>query len=194
MLKTKRARWSAFAATAVVASTASVAAFSSQAGAAPSPLGARASAVIGGTCTGQHQGAISSDQTVAGHKGTWSISRLTDGIVTPIDTSTGMVTGRNQEQGVKITMAASPATIGLINAETTNENLTTCTFTFYRPAATGALQGYLQIKLTNAHVISYALNGTPASASTTYAFVAQRITRTWLIGNKTAVDDWNQPT
>jgi type VI secretion system Hcp family effector len=171
----------------VVASSLGIAALS--AGTATEAIGATAS--IAGTCTGARQGVIQSDTSVAGHKGYWALSHISDGIVTPFDQASGLPSGRHAEQGVKITMAANPATIGLVNAQLTSENLTSCTFTFYRPMANGAVQAYFQIKLTNANVVSYGLSGSPTGGTaTTFSFTAQHIARTWLVTNKTSSDDW----
>lgn len=185
MLKSKRARVGAVLASGVVASTIGLTALTT--GTATEAFGA--AAPIWGTCTGQVQGVIKSDVTLTGHSGQWAITKISDGLTTPIDVATGLPTGRRAEQGVKITMSASPASIGLINAEVNNENLKTCTFTFYRTTVRGVLQAYLQLKLTNAVVSSYALSGTPTTgAATTFGFVAQKYERTWLVPTKTSVD------
>lgn len=190
MLKSKRARMGAVLASGVVATTIGFTALTT--GTATEAFAA--GAPIWGTCTGAQQGVIKSDVTTLGHSGQWVLTKLTDGITTPFDSATGLPTGRHLEQGIHITMSASPASIGLIQAETANENLSTCTFTFYRTTARGTLQAYLQLKLTNAKVVSYALSGTPTTgAATSFGFVAQHIQRTWLITNKSASDDWSAP-
>lgn len=188
MLESKRARMAALVASGVVASSLGIVALTG--GTTSEVMGV--SAAIGGTCTGARQGVIKSDTTVAGQAGAWAISNITDGANTPYDPLTGLPNGRRQEQGIKITMAASPATIGLLNAQNVNETLTSCTFTFYRPSATGALQAYFRIKLANAEVVNYGLSGAPSTGtSTTFTFVAQQLMRTWIPTNTSESDSWN---
>jgi type VI secretion system secreted protein Hcp len=189
MLRSKRARVSAVLASGVVASSLGFVALAG--GTATQAIGA--SAAIWGTCTGQKQGPIKSDVTTKAFAGQWAIAHITDGLNSPYDAASGLSSGRRQEQGIKISMAANPATVRLLGAQTANENLTSCTFDFYRPTATGALQKYFQIKLTNASVVNYALNGSPTSGTVSeFTFVAQRIQRTWVPSGTISIDTWNQ--
>lgn len=186
MLKTWRAR-TALVACGIVASSVGFVALSGST--ATEAVGA--SSPIYGTCTGTRQGVIKGDSTVTTQKGMWTIAHISDGLVTPYDQATGQPTGRHQEQGIKITMAASTATIGLVNAQIDNELLTSCTFTFYRPLSNGQQQAYFQIKLGNAVVTSYALSGSPTGGtSTDFTLIPQHILRTWLIGGLTSSDSW----
>jgi len=187
MLKSKRARAGAVVASGVLASTFGIAALTG--GTATEAFGA--SAPIGGTCQGQVQGTITSDVVVAHHTGWWPISHLSDGLTTAYDQGTGLPTGRHQEQGIKITMAAGPEVISLINAEINNENLKTCAFHFYRASATGVLQEYFRINLTNAKVVSYSLTGSPTGGTAaTFVLIPQHIERTWVPNGRTSADDW----
>lgn len=187
MIRTKRARASAIVAAGVAASSLGITALAG--GTAGEAVGA--SAAIAGGCTGVNQGAITSDVTVAGQKGAWPVSHLSDGIVTPYDPSTGQVTGRHQEQGIKISVAAGPETIGLLNAQLNNETLSNCSFVFYRPTSTGALQAYYKVSLTGVKVVNYAMDASPTSGtSTNWGLIPQGIQRTWLPTNKSASDTW----
>lgn len=187
MLRTKRARTGAIMAVSVVASSLGIAAFAG--GTATEAVGA--SAAVAGGCIGSTQGAIKSDVTVAGQKNAWPVAHISDGIITPYDPSTGQVTARHAEQGIKISMPVGPATIGLLNAQINNETLTSCTFVFYRPTSAGGLQAYLKMYLTNVKVVNYAMNASPTTgASTDWGLIPQGIQRTWLPTNKSANDTW----
>ncbi|HJQ06019.1 MAG TPA: type VI secretion system tube protein TssD [Nocardioides sp.] len=148
---------------------------------------------ITGQCTGA-AGVIKGDVTIKGREGTYAISALSDGLKTPIDTASGQVSGRRQHQPLVFTTVLGRATPLLIRAQVNNENLSSCTFNFWRASATGVEQNYFRIKLTNAHLVSYQLSGRPgAGSTTTFSLVYQKIEWTYLIGGLTASDDWAAP-
>lgn len=187
MLKSKRARAGAILATGVVASSVGLVAL----GGGPGSEALGVASVIGGTCS-TASGPILSDTTVAGHKGWWPIGHITDGIQQAFDPASGLPTGRHQEQGIRISMNASPALIGLGVAVSTAQVLPTCDFYFYRPSVTGVETQYFHIHLVTVRVTSYSLDASPTGGATTqFTFIPQRITRTWITGNKSFSDDWN---
>ncbi|MGN6723917.1 MAG: type VI secretion system tube protein Hcp [Marmoricola sp.] len=187
MFRTRRIRTAAILASGVVASTVGVVALTP--GAGNEALGT--AAAIGGTCTGATQGVIGSGSSVAGHRGLWSISKLTDGITTSSSTTR---LPAPHEKGIKVTTGLGQATIGLVRAEINGEDLSSCTFNFYRPAANGSMVLYFQIRLATAHVVSYSLTGSPTAGNTTaFSFVAQKIVRTWVAGGKSVSDTTTGP-
>lgn len=146
---------------------------------------------ITGQCTGEQQKVIKGDVTIKGREGTYAITSLKHSRTSPYDASSGLLTGQRQHAPLVFTTNVSQATPKLLQAQSNNENLTSCTFNFWRLSPSGLEQNYFRIKLTNAHIVRYDLAGRPGGAdSVTFSLIYQHIQWTYVGGDLVASDDW----
>jgi type VI secretion system secreted protein Hcp len=80
--------------------------------------------------------------------------RFSSQLNSPRDVATGLPSGKRQYSPIMFTKNWGPASPQIIAALTTNENLSTVTFEFYKTAADGKQFIYQTIVLTNATVSS----------------------------------------
>ena len=123
-------------------------------------------------------------------------------IVVPRDASTGLPTGKRQHKPFTLVKAIDASTPLLYSAATTNQNLTTVSFQFYRPSATGGKpELYYTVTLVNASIASIRnwkpntrdLSADRAGDLEEVSFTYQKITWTYAKGGITASDDWTAP-
>jgi type VI secretion system secreted protein Hcp len=105
-------------------------------------------------------------------------------IVSPRDPASGLPTGKRMHKPLTITKEIDKSTPLLLNALTTNENLTSVVLSLTQNGKQAAT-----VKLTNASVSGYAAHG----LTETWSFTYQKITWTWVDGGITAEDDWEAP-
>lgn len=181
------------------------------AGAKPQPAAAieghnvrqRGGLMIFATMKGQKTGNINGSVTQKGRENTIQVSYLQQKRVSPRDDASGLPTGKRQHEPLVIRKSLDKSTPLLQNVLTSNENLTTAQFKFYRASQLGSEQQHFQIDLENASVASYNLYhpdsldtgaaGTPVETQEELTFTYQKITWTWLDGGITAEDDWETP-
>jgi type VI secretion system secreted protein Hcp len=127
--------------------------------------------------TGQKQGSFGNSPMV--------LIGMSHEIVSPRDAASGQATGKRQHKPFTIVKEWDKATPLLLNALTTNENLTSVLIGLSKPNG----QQFATIKLTNAHLTDYQANGLTEH----WSFVYQKITWTYVDGGITAEDDWEAP-
>ena len=72
-----------------------------------------------------------------------------------------------------------------------NETLQTCTFNFWKVGPSGLETNYFRIDLTDAHVVSYRLNGVPGGHDTvSFTLTYSHIKWTYVSGGIVASDVW----
>lgn len=146
---------------------------------------------VSGQCVGARQGPITGDGTQKGREGSYAITSVTHGVTNLYDGGSGQATGRRQHKPFTFVSRLSQATPKLIQALTTNEVLTTCTFKFWRVDSNGVERNYYRVRLTNALVVDHGFSGRPGGADTaTFSLSYQRIEWTWVDGGVTTQDDW----
>lgn len=127
--------------------------------------------------------------------------RFASGATAARDVSSGMATGKRQWQPIRITKQWGAASPQLLQALTTNEQLPSVVFEFFRPDKAGKEQLHYRITLQNAFVssISSSLDLTgPAGAP--YAgheledveLTFQSIMVEDVAGTTTATDNWHE--
>jgi type VI secretion system Hcp family effector len=142
-----------------------------------------------GQSSGQLLGNVT---TPKAYKGWIRVHSFSWGMDTPTDAASGLPTGHQAHRRLTIVLADAPASALLARSEATNENLTSVTLAVDAPGAsgTGKTVRALTIKLTNAHVTSFSVNGSDPDAAphqqVTLAY--QKIDYT--AGANTFLDDW----
>jgi type VI secretion system secreted protein Hcp len=126
------------------------------------------------TATLQKQGSIGSTPLVG----------ISHEIVSPRDPASGLPTGKRQHKPLVITKEMDKSTPLLLNALTTNENITEVLIALLRDGKQVAT-----VKLTNASIASYTSHGQLEHWSLTY----RKIEWTWVDGGVSASDDWEAP-
>jgi type VI secretion system secreted protein Hcp len=151
------------------------------------------------TLKGAKQGDIRGSVTQKGREGTIALYSVSYGVETPIDSASGVATGKRQHQPIRIVKEVDQTTPQLFQALVTNETLT-AKIEFWRPLAdgSGTLANVFTITLTNALISSIKVASAEAPDSEEFEeleevqLVYQKIEVTW-VGGKTAADDWNAP-
>jgi len=75
-------------------------------------------------------------------------------IIQNIDPSTGLPSGRIQHQPITVTKEIDRATVALHERMTSNQKISTMKLLWFRNNRTGEEEGYFEITLTNAYVVS----------------------------------------
>jgi type VI secretion system secreted protein Hcp len=157
------------------------------------------------TLKGQKTGAIKGSITTKGREGTIGVIAVTHSIVSPRDPASGLPTGKRQHKPFTFVKELDVSSPLLLQALTTNENLTTVVFNFYAPQnpdGSGAETNCYRVELVNGSVASYDLRQAnirdPDKAKLApyeeIGLVYEKITWTWLQGTTvTASDDWIEP-
>jgi type VI secretion system Hcp family effector len=137
---------------------------------------------------GSRQGAIATDVPFVDFD--WSA-------ISPVDAGSGQSTGKTQHKPLALTMRADAASVLLLGALFTHENLQSV-----NPAAPGVQlafvhQGggpaYLTINLSNASVVSVRSFSEGGEAYEEMAFTYHTIAWTWVDGGTSTADDWTPP-
>jgi len=149
--------------------------------------------------TGSKQGVIKGDNTIKGLEDTIPVLALSEGVSSPIDQTTGQVTGRRVHKPFVIVKTLDSASPKLFMAAVTNENLTSVECSFYRRSRVGTMQLYFKIKLENALISSQDIGGDNLGGNVirqnpgvqeTVQFVFQKITLQDTVSGTVATDDW----
>lgn len=142
------------------------------------PLGG---AVIGSIAiTGQKQGPFAS--------GIIDVVGFSHDIVSPRDAASGLPTGKRQHKPFTVRIPIGAAAPLLMNALTSNENLTKVTINLYKPGTTTVATA---VTLTNANVADFSNQcNTGYADCESIAFTYQKIEWTWVATGITALDDW----
>jgi type VI secretion system secreted protein Hcp len=154
---------------------------------------------IKGTKQGQFKG--ESVQKTGAGTGQIPVIRFNSVATAPRDAASGQASGKRQWQPIRLTKQWGAASPQLVQALSTNEQLPSVVFEFYRPDPAGKQQLHYRITLRNAAVtsISSSLDLTlPAGAP--YAgheledveLTFQSITVEDLSDKMTATDDWHE--
>jgi type VI secretion system Hcp family effector len=108
---------------------------------------------------GQKQGEIKGE-SLDGQHFSWSdVISIGQGFTMPNDLSTHMASGRMQVESLRITKAIDSASVALMSAIRENENFTEVKVEVTRTYTNDARGVYLRMTLTDAHLVSYHLNG-----------------------------------
>jgi type VI secretion system secreted protein Hcp len=150
---------------------------------------------------GQKSGDIKGSVTQKDRAGQIECFAMSHSVLSKRDPTTGLPTGKRQHQPFTITKGADQSTPLLLNVLFTNENLTECTFIFYRTDGQGAEKEFMTITLTNASISSYdqytaspdQLNQFDANELEDIEFTYQKIEVAWLNPALSAEDDWESP-
>ena len=141
---------------------------------------------------GQRSGQLAGSVSAPKYKGWIRAHSFSWGLDTPTDPASGLPAGRRAHRNLTIVLADAPASALLATAEATNETLTSVILAIDGPGAsgTGKTVRALTIKLTNAHITSFAVTGAdPDSAPHEQITIAyQKIEYT--AGANTFADDW----
>src|SRR5690242_176784 len=101
---------------------------------------------------GQKQGTIKGSATQKGRENKIAVHEFHHEVLSPRDASSGLPTGKRQHKPIAITKEIDLASIPLMVALTTNENITEILIDFFSTSPEGIEQAYYRIKLTNANV------------------------------------------
>lgn len=156
------------------------------------------------TIKGKTQGAFKGESKRTAHAEKISGLSYSHSIKSPRDIATGQASGKRQHGPITITKEWGPSTPQLFQALTTNEQLDSVLFEFFRTTPEGVEEVYHKITLTNATVsqIEYTTgSGESAGTAKTTAdydthelerisFTYERIDTESLIGKTAATDDW----
>lgn len=106
------------------------------------------------TFKGVKQGDFRGDSTEKGREGMILGVGFSYGVISPRDSTSGLPTGKRQEQPIVFTKEWSVSSPQFYTAAYTNETLSSVVFNFYSPDKTGLSQLTHTIKLTNASIAS----------------------------------------
>ncbi len=148
---------------------------------------------------GQIQGDIKGGVTQKGREGKIMVIAFNHEVQAPIDSATGLATGRKIHHPFVITKEIDKATPLLYKALTTNETLTMWELQCFAIKSTGQEINNYTVQLTNAKIIgirSLMLNNKIPENSKMpimdeVSFVYEKIEWTWVDGGIVAMDDWN---
>jgi type VI secretion system secreted protein Hcp len=147
--------------------------------------------------TGQSQGEIKGDVTLAGREDSILVVSFGYNVSTPYDPATGLVSGKRQHRPVRILKNIDQATPLLFNAMVNNELLTNVTIQFWKPDNTGGEVHYYTVELLNAHIVSIMPSQSSADAASTelpfrevISFTFDTIITTFEDGGISAQDSW----
>lgn len=153
---------------------------------------------------GAVQGSIKGNVIQKGREGWIEVNAYHHGISSPRDMATGQASGKRQHGQLKITKQIDQSTPLLYKALCTNENLTEFELKFFSPntlgqgGGSGVETNSFKIVLKNASIVSIneemLHNKMPENTAIPVleqvCFVYEKITWTWVTGNKTAEDNW----
>lgn len=156
------------------------------------------------TVSGEKQGQIKGGVIQKGKEGSIAVYQLRHEITSPRDAASGQATGKRIHKPLVITKEIDMASVKLLNALVTNENLKQVVINFWQPGSTGTKgvsgieTNYYRISLTNAAIanISQELpNPNPAEIKypslERVEFVYQKIEWQYLANSPGfASDDW----
>jgi type VI secretion system secreted protein Hcp len=148
--------------------------------------------------TGDIQGEINGSVTQAGREDSIMVIAFSHEVESPRNASSGLATGKRQHKPLIITKEIDKSTPLLINALTTNENLSEVILQFWQPSRSGREFQYYTIELTNARIVDIhqeMLNNKypenmQHSEREHISFVYQKITWTYEDGGITSTDNW----
>lgn len=106
------------------------------------------------TFKGVKQGDLRGDSTEKGREGMILGVGFSYGVISPRDSTSGLPTGKRQEQPIVFTKEWSVSSPQFYTAAYTNETLSSVVFNFYSPNKIGLSQLTHAIKLTNASIAS----------------------------------------
>ena len=151
------------------------------------------------TVSADVQGDIEGEVTLAGREGQIEVDSFGYNVSAPLDTATGLPTGKRQHRPVRVLKPIDKASPLLFNALVNNENLTNVTIRFWRPSQSGQEVQFYTVELVNASIVSI----TPSHSSTgagladpmreVVSFTFQKIIFTYENGGITGEDDWSTP-
>jgi type VI secretion system secreted protein Hcp len=161
-----------------------------------SAAGATSSAIFV-TMVGAKQGQFKGETTQKGEEGKLIGLGFGFELNSPRDASTGFPTGRRQFKPVTFVKEWGAATPQILNALSTNENLTSVLFEFVKSEADGKSSVFQTVKLTDASVSdvtqSTSAIGSPLHEYETISLTFRKIEITNNIGKTTYQDDWSEP-
>ncbi len=110
---------------------------------------------------GSKSGEIKGYSTNAAHKDWIEVLSYEHVMEAPVDARSGTASGRVQFNPIKVVKQIDQATPMLYQALTQNENLPEVLFEFWTSGASGGIQKYLDIKLTNARIVHSSMDMSP---------------------------------
>jgi type VI secretion system secreted protein Hcp len=132
---------------------------------------------------GQKTGNFTGGSTQKGREGQIQVLALDFGLKSPRDPASGLPTGRTICDAVNFRKPIDQSTPLLLNAISTNENITTAVFNEFRTTPQGAEQQFFTVELTNASIASvHAVTATTTGAYEDVTMIPQTVKVTWKTG------------
>jgi type VI secretion system secreted protein Hcp len=160
------------------------------------PASVNVSAAVGGETitmkvTGMKTGAFKGDDIQrAGQVNVINLSTYHYQLTVPYAPTTGLASGRQQHSPVMVTHLLGANSPQFLNAEATNEILTSVVINFYRVDTRGISVNFYRVTLTNAHLVNDTQSLAGAVVVEDLSFTFQKIQQTQLIVNTTFQDNW----
>jgi type VI secretion system secreted protein Hcp len=155
---------------------------------------------------GKTQGTFKGEATRVAGTNYIDVYRYNYGVISPRDPSTGLPTGKRQQQSVIITKEIDATSPQIFQALISNETMTTVTIEFLTNSTDGKELTYYVVTLKNATIAEIHQHMDQASATSTGAppvstepledvsFSFEQIEFTSNVGQTTAADSWNNAT
>lgn len=149
------------------------------------------------TIKGSKQGTIQGSVAQKGREGTILVFSTDHSVKVPVDTATGLPTGKRQHGAFVVRKEVDRSSPLLYQALVSNETLTEVVLKFYTPDPTGMEVNHYTVRLTSARLTSIKLvqpNTKNADAAKLplqeeISFSYQKIEWTWTNGGVSAQDD-----
>jgi type VI secretion system secreted protein Hcp len=139
---------------------------------------------------GQKTGSFIGGATQKGREGQIQVIALDFGLKSPRDPASGLPTGKTICEGVNFRKPTDQSTPLLLNALSTNENITSAVFNEFRPSTQGSEQQFFTVELTNSSLaVLHAVTATTTGAYDDVTLIPQQVKVTWKPGGIVATYD-----
>ena len=153
------------------------------------------------TLEGKNQGAIEGSCTQEGREGTILVQALNHEVSIPLDSQTGLSTGKRVHHPLKILKEVDKSTPLLFLALTSGEHLNSVEIQFYRIDENGAEEHFYTIKLEDAIIVSIKPKLPSCLEAETVdlkfqeevSFTYRKAIWRWEPDGKESEDDWQAP-
>ncbi|MFL9988886.1 type VI secretion system tube protein TssD [Paraburkholderia sediminicola] len=145
--------------------------------------------------------AVEGSCAIQGHEGAVLVQAVEHLIELPKNPQTGLVSGKREHLGLKVTKEIDKSSPTLMNTLCSGAQLKSVTLTFDRINKQGKQELYYTIALTNVNVVLSRLwvanclerENSSLGHMEDISFTYEAITWTWAQGNLEAQDSWTQP-
>jgi type VI secretion system secreted protein Hcp len=139
---------------------------------------------------GQKTGIFNGGTTQKGREGQIQVIALDFGLKSPHDPVSGLPTGKTVCEAVNFRKPTDQSTPLLLNAISTNENITSAVFNEFRTTTQGSEQQFFTVELTNSSLAAvHAVTATTTGAYDDVTLIPQRVKVTWKPGGVIATYD-----